>query len=118
MLADNNSLDEACDHAAASKEMSSSFSRSFGVHLSYYMARDQSTGCGSIRLDVTRRRDVEKATVLSEQSVFQVSKTNQVGKHRQAVQFALLFLPLSCREMPERKPLNLGLLNPTAGTRP
>lgn len=54
--------------------------------------------------------------VLSGQFVFQMSKTNQVGKHRWAVQFALLFLALSYREMPERKPLNLGLLNPTAGT--
>lgn len=52
-LADNNLLSEACDHAAASRETSGSFSRGFGVHLSYYMAWDQSTGCGSIRSDVT-----------------------------------------------------------------
>lgn len=57
-LADNYSVNQACDHAAASKEMSGSFSRGFGINLSSYKAWDQSKVCGSIMSDVTQRRDV------------------------------------------------------------
>lgn len=57
-LADLSSAHQACDHATASKEMSGSFSRGFGVNILYYMAWDQSKGTGSVLLDVTQRRDV------------------------------------------------------------